>query len=354
RRFAPIKYEKHYQWLYYSTIKNGYMCKNCELFGTLSVQDKAFVKKLTSDQKTGVPPKQQVPQVFRTKVCLSKKSSTNVYWQLNMKMPKWAVTENAEMFIRFVANLSNVETFFIGFVQLTKGTAECRPLKFSCWGRKLILQTLDSLDLLDVIQCVQRMVRHASPFSVYINCRNHRLALCQAHLIKRFPLMQDVDATLPSLRTVYGKDPLIITRAAATLWLSHLQASARLISMYVCIPDTLDAVYAEKREPEIQGIRQNVTDKNIVPTVLLLCDILKPVNMLSLYLKKENVNFTSLPVHVRNTIDSLSSLVAVYRDETEFARYDELFSEIDERTDLNRRIRQNNQRLTSDASLEET
>ena len=94
---------------------------------------------------------------------------------------------------------------------------------------------------------VQRRMRHASPFAVYVNCRNHRLALCLTHLIKRYPLLQEVDSTLLALwklfefspqrlavfkhiQAVYGTQPLTITRAATTRWLSHLQAASRCIS----------------------------------------------------------------------------------------------------------------------------
>ncbi|XP_053392551.1 uncharacterized protein LOC123566599 [Mercenaria mercenaria] len=464
------------------------MCKHCELFGTTAAADKPFVKR---GVQLGTHPTRKLLShsnskyhKFSVERYTLAKSSINVYRQLQIKdahkkasnrsalkkifkcldfviKQKWAVTENAEKFIKFVANIGvvdlqaflssssvtylssssitemvmclsdylerevltdlsgkefslladessdisnrsqmsvmircgsadgieSVRTFFMGFVQLEKGTAECitNSLETFLLGKNINVANIrfsgfDGCNTMSGVQKgVQRRVQHVSPFSVYINCRNHRLALCLAHLIKRFPLLQDVDTTLLSLwklfefspqklavfkhiQAVYGKDPLTITRAAATRWLSHLQASARFISRYVCILDTLDAIYAEKREPEIRGIRQNVTDKNIVATVLLLCDILKPVNMLSLYLQEENVNFTSLPERVKVTIDSLTSLVAIYRrysgnlvnSETEFAKCDQLFLEIDDRTALERRMRQNNLDLTPDAFLEET
>ena len=31
---------------------------------------------------------------------------------------------------------------------------------------------------------LQRRIRHYSPFKMYVNCRNHRLALCLPHIIK--------------------------------------------------------------------------------------------------------------------------------------------------------------------------
>jgi hypothetical protein len=86
-----------------------------------------------------------------------------------------------------------------------------------------------------------------------------------------------------------------------------------------------------------------ITKKPILAGIVLLCDILKPVNMLSLYLQEQDINFTTLPSHVRETIDSLHELIGHYQDndleDTEFLKVNDLFTEIDDRTDLARRMR---------------
>lgn len=46
---------------------------------------------------------------------------------------------------------------------------------------------------------LQRRIRHESPFALYVNCRNHRLALCLVHLIKKYPVLQEIDSLLISL-----------------------------------------------------------------------------------------------------------------------------------------------------------
>lgn len=96
---------------------------------------------------------------------------------------------------------------------------------------------------------LQRGIRHESPLALFVNCRNHWLALCLVHLIKRYPVLQEIDSTLLALlnlfefspqklavfkhiQSVYGKEPLTILRAATTRWLSHLHASSRFISRY--------------------------------------------------------------------------------------------------------------------------
>jgi hypothetical protein len=47
--------------------------------------------------------------------------------------------------------------------------------------------------------------------------------------------------------------------------------------------DTLDALIEETKEPELTGIRISMTQPGVILTVLVLVDILKPVNFLSLY-----------------------------------------------------------------------
>lgn len=32
RKFASLKYEQQFNWVYYSSVKGGYLCKICDLF----------------------------------------------------------------------------------------------------------------------------------------------------------------------------------------------------------------------------------------------------------------------------------------------------------------------------------
>ena len=57
------------------------------------------------------------------------------------------------------------------------------------------------------ISGVQR-IRHLSPHCIYINCRNHRLALIFAHLLKKHDILLDVDALLVSLRKLFHYSPM--------------------------------------------------------------------------------------------------------------------------------------------------
>ena len=46
---------------------------------------------------------------------------------------------------------------------------------------------------------LQRRIRHLSPFAIYMNCRNHHLALCLVHLLKKYDGLNSVDALLLSI-----------------------------------------------------------------------------------------------------------------------------------------------------------
>lgn len=118
-----------------------------------------------------------------------------------------------------------------------------------------ILQ-LTEINFLYIIHIgLQRRFRHVVPHSVYINCRSHRLALCVKHLMKNFPVLEDVDSTLLSIYKLFEYSPqkfgvfkeiqsayaikeLVMVRASATRWLSHGQACKRVIERYVQVSTT--------------------------------------------------------------------------------------------------------------------
>ena len=108
------------------------------------------------------------------------------------------------------------------------------------------------------------------------------------------------------------------------------------------ILDLLDEVYQAKREPEIYGLRATVTRKDIVAMILCLCDILEPLCRLSLYLQGSYINFSHVSHHVQGVKDELYALVDRMRDDDQSLyvhRLEEYLLEIDQRTNLARRLR---------------
>ena len=475
RKFVSLKWEQMFNWLYYSNVKGGFLCKICELFAFDKQGETEYIdigvnlgdhacRKLSKHAES----KRHTNAVMRyTKFT----SNVNVYKQVKSQKQteidrnrevikklhrclyflvrqKWAVTENFEAFVRFVADLGvedlawhlesppsddtsqsekvtylssksvgqmienfgdvlerhclaslgnnkfalladestdkanrsqlaiycrwndngTVSDHFMGLIEMGRTRAEdfMRAIQtfFVAKGvdiRNVRFMGFDGCATMSgTHKGLQRRMTNASPYAVYINCRNHRLALCLKHLTKTYPLLCDVDNTLMSLynlfeyspqkmsvflsmQEVYGQRPLVLVKASMTRWLSHLHASVRFIDRYEALLDTLDSLYAESKQPEVFGIRHFTTRRDVVAMILLLCDVLRPVNFLSLYLQEDQVNFTHLDSRVKQTLDDLHQLVAKYQAanyaDTDFSKCPDIFGIIDDRTDLAQRRR---------------
>lgn len=96
---------------------------------------------------------------------------------------------------------------------------------------------------------LQKRVRHMSPHSLYVNCRNHRLALCFTHLLKKNATLSDVEGVLVSIwklfhfsakrhavfqqmQELYDEKPLTFIRAAATRYFKSQAANDMLLFNY--------------------------------------------------------------------------------------------------------------------------
>ncbi|XP_052765083.1 uncharacterized protein LOC128206563 [Mya arenaria] len=169
-----------------------------------------------------------------------------------------------------------------------------------------------------------------SPLSLYVSCRNHKLALCFTHLVKNNETMTAVEdllisiwklftfsakrsAVYKSTQQVYDQEPLTSIRAAATRWLSHFKACESFISRYESILNTLDALDKERADAEVRGICDRATSQKLVYIILLLNDLLKPVEVLNLYLQSDKGFFTNLNETVQACTESLGMLITAYR-----------------------------------------
>ena len=145
RVFSGAKYEQTFKWLYYSVSKNGYCCKTCEMFSpssSISGQSIAFIergvvlgthpsRKLQKHEKSdrhnealerfaytkALPPSKKRKTVHamlltseaKQKDVTVKKNREYMKKVINclyfMIQKRWAVTENLEDLVRFVADL---------------------------------------------------------------------------------------------------------------------------------------------------------------------------------------------------------------------------------------------------------
>lgn len=53
------------------------------------------------------------------------------------------------------------------------------------------------------VKGVQRLFCHHSVYSIYVNCRNHKLALCFKHVMKDYSILQETDACLISFAKLF-------------------------------------------------------------------------------------------------------------------------------------------------------
>ena len=118
--------------------------------------------------------------------------------------------------------------------------------------------------------------RYYSPFSIYINCRNHRLALSLPHL------MEDI---------CLGE----ILKTAVTHWLTHGRASEHVL--YCLLINT--------NESEVRGYRNLLMDHKVLFFICLMVDILKLLNTLSLSLQKQGALLVDIKHIIRITLEKL-------------------------------------------------
>ena len=126
---------------------------------------------------------------------------------------------------------------------------------------------------MELVPCgLQRLIKHSSPHAENINCCNYRLALSFVPLLKEFPSLVPLDTILLSvwklfkystikkevfndMQHVYELTPLKVIKAFTRRWFTHGEACWRIISRFESLVDALDAIYNEKRCPDVKGVR---------------------------------------------------------------------------------------------------
>ena len=117
---------------------------------------------------------------------------------------------------------------------------------------------------------LQGRIRHFPSFSIYVNCRSRRLALCFRDLFEFFLWLESLDklllglwkvfcysgknrSILKELQEAYGLKALNLVKAAVTRWLSHGAACPRCRERYVIIIEALDDIISKKGNPNLSA-----------------------------------------------------------------------------------------------------
>ena len=175
------------------------------------------------------------------------------------------------------------------------------------------------------ISGLQRRLRHKAPHSKYMNCRNHRLALVFVHLMPRFQCLSEVDASILAVwkamkyssvksavfnerQAAEGLQKMKLLKCATTRWLSHGEASARIISRFVPLINSLDAIIDRKYDADLRGVRDQLLEPDNVLFLLLLADVLAEVNRFSKFLQQRGLIFANIKFKLGQLISSLRSI----------------------------------------------
>ena len=171
---------------------------------------------------------------------------------------------------------------------------------------------------------VKELLAAATFHFVYIHCRNHRLALCFAHLIPQFSEFENFDSVLLSLylllknssvkqlifeevQQAYDLPSLKLIKAAVTRWLSHGKAGKRVLDRLETLVASLDQIYIRKKEPHVRGVRDSLVKKNFIAALCFLTDVLLSTNELQKFLQGSRLNFMQIPSKVSSLINDLKA-----------------------------------------------
>ena len=174
---------------------------------------------------------------------------------------------------------------------------------------------------------LQRRIRHVSPFAIYMNCRTHRLALCLVHLLKQYKELESVDVLLLSLWKLFkyssvkqavfenaqiadNLTPMKILKACTTRWLTHGETSVRVISRFKQTVAALDTIFMEKKDPESKGIRDQLLSPSLILMLLLLAEVLVPINNFCRFLQTRNLNYSLVMSKFQRVVKKLEDIKA--------------------------------------------
>jgi hypothetical protein len=158
---------------------------------------------------------------------------------------------------------------------------------------------------------VQALWRKDFPATIYINCRNHRLALVFVHLKKKFPLISQFDQLLldiylaidyskvaklmfKHIQAIVGENPLQIVKACLTRWLTHFRAADRVLEKYDNLLDVFDSCYLKTKDTKYQEVNQRLSDPENVCILVLMREVMRESNQLSMVLQCTTVQFSKV------------------------------------------------------------
>ena len=95
-----------------------------------------------------------------------------------------------------------------------------------------------------------------------------------------------------------------VIKACRTRWLTHGEATFRVISRFEPILGALDTIVYEKGDAEAKGVRE----PSITLFLLLLVEVLAPVNISTKYLQTSNLVYLSITSKLNKLLSRLNEI----------------------------------------------
>ena len=93
-----------------------------------------------------------------------------------------------------------------------------------------------------------------------------------------------------------------ILKAATPRWLTHGQASKRVLDRFEEIITTLNSICEDTFEPELRCYRADMMEQVNISTLCLMTNILGIISFFSLVLQKQERKFTDIKVIMESTL----------------------------------------------------
>ena len=107
------------------------------------------------------------------------------------------------------------------------------------------------------------------------------------------------------MQRVYELTQLKVIKACTTRWLTHGEACWRIISRFEPLVDALDAIYNKKRSPDVKGVRDALLQPQNIFMLLLVTEVLVPINYISKFLQTRSLNYSSIKNKSGSVIERL-------------------------------------------------
>ena len=99
-----------------------------------------------------------------------------------------------------------------------------------------------------------------------------------------------------------------ILKSCATQWLTQSKTSIRVITQLKALVAALDAIYQDKKYQEAKGICNILLTPDIILMLLLLAEVLLPINNFCKFLQTRNLNYSLVMAKYQQVVSKLESI----------------------------------------------